>query len=361
MDKRVVFAVVGSGKTTLLTDSLRADSRALLLTHTRNNESHLRARVIQRIGFIPSVIRVMTWFEFLHDFCCRPLLQHQMQIRGLSFAVPVLRVPRSHRLHFQDAAGRVYHRRLSLLLMHRKMMADIRARLERYFDVLLIDEVQDFAGHDFKFLLELSRAGISVLLVGDYYQHTFDTSRDGNINATLHENITRYESRFTEAGILPDRNTLRKTWRCSQTVCEFITSELHIPVEAHVSCQSQIKTVNNHEQAAELFADDRIIKLFYLELHRYGCFSMNGGAIKGLDDFNDVYIVLGSTHWPFLTRNCLSGLPPSTRNKLYVACSRVRGNIWFVPGTLSLLFFFRRALAATAAGRFLQPALLECA
>jgi len=78
VDKRVVFAVAGSGKTTLLTDSLRADSRALLLTHTRNNELHLRARVIQRFGFIPSGIRVMTWFEFLHGFCCRPLLQHQM-------------------------------------------------------------------------------------------------------------------------------------------------------------------------------------------------------------------------------------------------------------------------------------------
>lgn len=91
----------------------------------------------------------MTWFGFLHDFCCRPLLQYEMQIRGLRFAAPLLRVPRSQRLHFQEAAGRVCLRRLSLLLMHRKMMADIRGRLERNVDVLLIGEVQDFAGHDF--------------------------------------------------------------------------------------------------------------------------------------------------------------------------------------------------------------------
>jgi len=115
------------------------------------------------------------------------------------------------------------------------MMADIRARLERYFDVLLIDEVQDFAGHDFNFSLELCRAGISVLLAGYYYQHTYNTRRDGNIYATLHDNITRYVSRFKEEGILPHRNTLSKTWRCSQKVCELISSELHIPVEAHVS------------------------------------------------------------------------------------------------------------------------------
>lgn len=172
------------------------------------------------------------------------------------------------------------------------------------------------------------------MLARDYYQHTFDTSRDGNTNAKLHDNVTRYESRFTEAGILPDRETLSKTWRCSQTVCEFISSELHLPVEAHVSRQSRIETVNDHKQAAVLFADDGIIKLFYREHHRYGCFSMNWGAGKSLDKFNDVCIVLGSTHWPFLIRSRLSDLPPSTRNKLYVACSRAGGNIWFVPEKL---------------------------
>jgi len=39
---------------------------------------------------------------------------------------------------------------------------------------------------------------------------------------------------------------------------------------------------------------------------------MNLGAIKGFDNFNDVFIVLGSTHWPFLTRNRMIDLLPST-------------------------------------------------
>lgn len=38
-------------------------------------------------------------------FCCRPLLQHQMPLRGVSFAAPLLRVPLSHQLYFQEAAG----------------------------------------------------------------------------------------------------------------------------------------------------------------------------------------------------------------------------------------------------------------
>lgn len=88
MDKRVVFAVAGSGKTTLLTELLSEDSRVLILTHTRNNEAHLRARLIQRFDFLPDGIRIMTWFEFLHGFYFRPLLQQHLQSRGLSFAQP---------------------------------------------------------------------------------------------------------------------------------------------------------------------------------------------------------------------------------------------------------------------------------
>jgi len=127
-----------------------------------------------------------------------------MPLRGLSFAAPLLRVPRSHQLYLQEAAGRDCLLRLSVLLMHRKMMADIRARPERNVDALLIDEVQGLAGHDVNFLPVLCSAGISVLLTGGDCQHTFDTGRDGNTNVTLDDNITCQETRFTEVGMFPD-------------------------------------------------------------------------------------------------------------------------------------------------------------
>ncbi|MDT1909041.1 DNA helicase UvrD, partial [Acinetobacter baumannii] len=41
----------------------------------------------------------------------------------------------------------------------------------------------------------------------------------------------------------------------------------------------------------------------------------------------------GSSHWKLLTRQELATLPPASRNRLYVACSRARGNIYFVPET----------------------------
>lgn len=85
MAKRVIFAVAGSGKTTLLIDRLKVNSRTLILTHTINNETHLRSKIINLFGFMPEGIRVMTWFEFLHGFCFRPFLREHLASRGLSF------------------------------------------------------------------------------------------------------------------------------------------------------------------------------------------------------------------------------------------------------------------------------------
>lgn len=334
MDKSVIFAVAGSGKTTLLIRRLREDSRTLILTHTRNNEAHLRAKITARYGFQPESIRVMTWFEFLYGFCCRPLLLQPSGTRGLNFSKPPQWLPRTNPLHFQDSSGRLYHRRLALKLTLSGLMPDIQQRLSRFYDELLVDEVQDFAGHDFNFLLELCGADISVLLAGDFFQHTFDTSRDGSTNSTLHHDISCYESRFRAAGVIPDHDTLSRTWRCSSTVCRFIQTQLNIPIEAQRRREAQIVCVSDPAQADALYADDSIVKLFYEQHHRYGCYSMNWGASKGLDHFQDVCIVMGNAHWRLLNQQGLSALPASSRNKLYVACSRARGSIWFVPELL---------------------------
>ena len=178
--------------------------------------------------------------------------------------------------------------------------------------------------------MALCEAEISVRLAGDFSQHTYDTSRDGNVNSTLHDDITRYEARFTAAGLVVDRETLSRTWRCSSTICEFITERLDIRIDAHDFRETSIDIVTDTERVATLHSDDSVIKLFYSEHHRYGCYSLNWGASKGLDHFQDICIVMGATHWRLLNRSNLQILPPASRNKLYVACSRARGNIYFV-------------------------------
>ncbi|MCF8976497.1 AAA family ATPase, partial [Pseudomonas edaphica] len=173
MDKSVIFAVAGSGKTSLVIDRLSLDQRALIVTYTENNYRHLRHRIIQKFGTIPPNITVMTYFSFLHGFCYRPLLQLELNTQGMNFRLPTNpRTPLSDMARFRDGSRRLYYNRLAKLLEMRKCIPAIRARVERFYDCVYVDEVQDFAGHDFNLLLDISKAKANMTFVGDFYQHT---------------------------------------------------------------------------------------------------------------------------------------------------------------------------------------------
>ncbi|MBD8561532.1 AAA family ATPase [Pseudomonas fluorescens] len=337
MDKKVIFAVAGSGKTTLVIDHLNLLQRALIITYTDNNYQHLRNRIIQKFGFIPSNITLMTYFSFLHGFCYRPLLQMQLGTRGLTFNRPSIRsgrLSRSEMDHYRDSSGRLYHGRLAKLMEYENATPHVIARIERFYDALYVDEVQDFAGNDFNLLTSICKAKVSILYVGDFYQHTFDTSRDGQINRTLHDDLMKYEKRFRAAGLRIDKETLGRSWRCGTTVCDFITTHLHINIGAHEARTSEIVTVEDKGQAQALHADSSTVKLFLQEHYKYDCYSQNWGASKGQDHYYDVCIIMGPGIWKQYLGGNLYEANPQTRNKLYVACSRARGSIYFVPEKL---------------------------
>ncbi|EPL16052.1 AAA family ATPase [Pseudomonas sp. CF161] len=332
MDKRVIFAVAGSGKTTEVISRLSLDKRALIVTYTENNYEHLRNKVIKKFGYMPRNITVLTYFAFLHGFCYRPLLQSKLSTNGLYFKQPPDSAPRARDklAHYRHRSGKLYYNRLAKLLEQTNAHPDVIARLERFYDNMFVDEVQDFAGNDFNLLIALSKANVEMLLVGDFYQHTFDTSRDGNINCSLHDDIVKYEKRFQAAGFTVDKTSLGKSWRCGTTVCDFIRANLNIDIHAQADRHTEIINVETQAVADQLHADPNIVKLFYQTHHQYGCHSKNWGASKGLDHYNDVCIVMGTTHWNHYQNGKLHEVKPQTKNKLYVACSRARGNLYLV-------------------------------
>lgn len=329
MDKRVIFAVAGSGKTTHLINSLSLEKRALIITYTENNHSHLRMSIIRKFGTIPSSITLMTYFAFLHGFCFRPLGQMQKGTGGLSFRRPPQRnFPLKDIRRYRDSKGRLYHNRLAKLIEIEGMLPDVRARIERFYDAVYVDEVQDFAGHDFNLLLEISTANAGMLFVGDFYQHTFDTSRDGSVNRSLHDDLVRYEKKFEAAGLTVDKETLSKSWRCGATVCELIRVHLQINIGAHEERVNEIVIVDTQELADQLHGDHSVVKLFYEQHYKYGCYSQNWGASKGQDHYHDICVVLGAKAWKQYQEGTLHESVAQTRNKLYVAFSRARGNVY---------------------------------
>lgn len=337
MDKRVIFAVAGSGKTEKIISELSPDSRTLLITYTENNLLNLKKRVLQKFGEIPSSIKIYSYFQFLYSFCVRPLLGHRIKLKGINWKVPpqsTMKLKRDNLKFYCDPHNRLYSNRIAKLIEQADIVNEVKQRIEKYFNTICIDEIQDFGGHDFNLLKLLASADVNQLLVGDYYQHTFDTSRDGVINKNLHNDYEKYKQQFAQSGFTVDEESLSHSFRCSPTVCEFVTSSLLINIGSHRDDDTTVEFIECEERITQLFTCSQTIKLFYQASNKYHGFTENWGATKGEDKYGDVCVVLNQTSLKLFQSGKLHKLNPQTKNKLYVACTRAKNNLYLVPEPL---------------------------
>src|SRR3972149_11009764 len=166
MDKRVIFAVAGSGKTSNVISKLTLDKRFLLITYTINNQLTLRNGIIKRFGYLPDNIKLLSYFAFLYSFCYKPFLSYKIKSKGINWNLPPPTTRYLHRndLNFYlDKNCRLYHSRIAKLCIVQNILSDINKRIEKYYDCLFIDEIQDFAGHDFSLLESIARANCAIL------------------------------------------------------------------------------------------------------------------------------------------------------------------------------------------------------
>ncbi len=334
MDKRIIFAVAGSGKTTLIVDNLNPDRRTLLVTYTIENYRTLRLKVVGKFGCVPDNIVIYTYFQFLYQFCVRPLLGYKLEINGIDWkATPPQRTSKTNRQHYLTKSRRLYHNRISKLLFATDSIDDVCQRIEKYFDEICVDEIQDFAANDFNFILNICQANLKILYVGDFYQHTFDTSRDGSTRKNLHRDYEKFKKEFEQAGLVLDPDTLQKSHRCGPKVCGFVSQKLGIWIESHHADTSEVQFVDDGDTAARLFDDANIVKLFYDNQSKYECISNNWGKSKGRDDYQNICVVLNKTTLELFEADNLSELNQTTKNKLYVALTRARGAVYLVPHT----------------------------
>jgi len=329
MDKRLILAVAGSGKTRYLIESLDLERRFLLITYTTNNYRNVRDRIIKRFGYFPNNIWLFTYFTYLYSFCFMPLLLWKLRARGINFEPCNNRFARDL-ARYIDSNRRVYSNRLAKLIEVESSISEVTARIEKYFDVVMIDEIQDFAAHDFNFLKAITQANVDCIFIGDFFQHTFDTSRDGATNKTLHVDYDRYVQRAEALGVTVDQDSLDASYRCSPTLCEYITSHLHINITSHREDQTEITFVDELSDIRALYEDSTTAKLFFKDARRYDCYSTNWGASKGEDHYHDVCIALNPTTFKHYKEGRLVSLKAQTRNKLYVALSRASGNVYLI-------------------------------
>jgi DNA helicase-2/ATP-dependent DNA helicase PcrA len=330
MDKRIILAVAGSGKTTYLINHLDLVRKFIVITYTDNNYNNIRNAIILKYGYIPENIIVQTFFQFLFSFCYRPLMADIMKTTGINWegANYLCYTSKGEKAYYVDKYNNLYYNRISLLLQ--KDIAGVISRINKYCDCLYIDEVQDIAGNDFNFLLNISSVNSEILLVGDFFQHTFSTSNDGKINSNLFSNYSAYKTRFLKAGYIVDETTLIHSFRCSSSICDFVKSNLEIDISPANKGENVIKMIESFEEIKTILSDRNIIKLFYQNSARYPIYSLNWGDSKGINDFQDVCVVLNKSTYEAFSKGTISSLAPTTKNKLYVACTRAHKNVFFI-------------------------------
>lgn len=335
MDKKVIFAVAGSGKTTYIVNGLSFDKRSLIVTYTIANYENLSRKILKKFsGVWPANITLMTYFSFLFRFCYKPFLADAVGAKGVFFEPNSNRyLKKTDRLYYMTSGGYFYSNRLSQYLMERmNVIDDIRERITDYFDEFIIDEVQDFAGRDFSLLEKLMETNVRLLFVGDFYQHTYDTSRDGNVNGNLFDDRMKYEERYIKKGVKCDHATLINSWRCSKSLCNYITENLGINIDSNRSVEdiTTVEFLSDPCEIERIMRDESIVKLHYQKSSGYGYGHKNWGETKGEDHYQDVCILLNKTTFQKYKTGKLNELVPSTRNKLYVALSRARGNVYLI-------------------------------
>lgn len=335
MDKRVIFAVAGAGKTTYIVDLLSGSKRYLIVTYTLANYANLCDKIARRFdGMIPENIKVLTYFSFLYEFCYKPYLSDKLNAKGICFKKNELQFANKNDDNFFFTKDRyVYSNRLAFLIQKKGQIENVIGRLEKYFDVFIIDEVQDIAGRDFNFLEDLMSADIDMLFVGDYYQHTYDTSYDGNVNKNLFEDRQKYEQRFTAKGFYCDTKSMSGSWRCCPKICKFVTNQLGISISSNFSedrANGEVIYVSDEQTKHEILSNPNIIKLHYENGPKFGQDHNNWGKVKGNDNYQDVCVFLNKKTSELYHRNKLVDLPHRTKNKLYVAITRAHRNVYLV-------------------------------
>ena len=208
------------------------------------------------------------------------------------------------------------------------------ARLNLFYDYVLIDEFQDFREHDYELIMALAKQLNSVMLVGDYHQHSVSATNNSGKPFKKKSGDVGYSEFISElqsAGFYVDTTTLNKSRRCSAEVCDYVSKKLGINISSCDEHEGSVIWVD--DLATEILDNGQIVKLVFKEADKYSFQALNWSYSKG-DTVNAACVIL-TDRFEQLDNDGFSiqGIPASTVNKLYVAMTRSRGDLFLMKAS----------------------------
>ena len=174
----------------------------------------------------------------------------------------------------------------------------------------------------------------NILLVGDYYQHSVSARNNtGKPFKTPKGDVSYadFVDGVTKAGFEVDTTTLSRSRRCSADVCNFISSKLGIGIMSTGDHEGRVAWAD--DMANDVLRNNKITKLVYSEAARYSFSAVNWSYSKG--DTMDCACVILTKDFEKLAEDDFSikKISISTLNKLYVAMTRSRGDLYLIKSS----------------------------
>lgn len=337
----ITIASAGGRKTTLIIEEAlkQKDKKILITTYTIENTDQIKSYIISQNGFIPDNITVITWFAFLLKDCVRPYQNYILptqRVESFDFrTIPAPRIKggRSNPAWYINKGNYIYKDRVSEFICdcNGRCKGSVIKRLEKIYDQIYIDEMQDLVGWDQNLVELLMESTIAVTLVGDPRQATYSTNNSQKNKGKKGKNMMLWINELKDKNkcIVKEKT---ECFRSNQVICDFADNlypdlSKTISKNAKITGHDGVFIIKQTEVLSYIETYNPQILRWSKKTDTISLPAINIGASKGLT-YERVLI--------FPTKRMKKYLETSDINdagdipKLYVAVTRAKYSVAFV-------------------------------
>ena len=173
----------------------------------------------------------------------------------------------------------------------------------------------------------------AVTLVGDYHQHSVSARNNTGKPFKNKKGEVSYDdfiASIIKEGFTVDTTTLAKSRRCSIDVCNYVSQKLGIEIISNGDHTGSVIWVDD---AVSVLNNNQITKLVFKEAANYSFQALNWSYSKG--DTVDLACVILTDGLDNLDSEKFNPkkIKNSTLNKLYVAMTRSRGDLYLMKAS----------------------------
>lgn len=341
MKNKIILAAAGSGKTTNIVKNAIENSgkNFLIITFTNYNLNEIRNKFFSEVGYVPQNVKIKSWFSFLLTDCIRPYqnffyfderIENILFITGQSTKF----VKKSNFKYYLAKGNKIYTDKISEFAIECNKMSTnlVINRLEKIYDVLCIDEIQDLAGYDLELLKLFFNSKLEVFLVGDNRQATYSTNHSSKNKKHQGRSISEFFKELETNQHCKVEYKL-ESHRCNQYICN-LADYLYPDMPTTKSCNC---VVTEHDGIFIVKSEkmEKYIEKYNPQILKYdkrtvieGYSSINFGLCKG-STYNRVLIIPTGPIKKFLKTGSIKEVENSIE-KFYVAITRARYSIAFL-------------------------------